>query len=40
MDVVEQVQSFLIMLDDANLSEIDLDEMLNYCKNEWQQPYK
>lgn len=38
MDVVEQVQSFLIMLDDANLSEMDLDEMLNYCKNEWQQP--
>lgn len=38
MDVVEQVQSFLTILDDANLSEMELNEILNYCKNEWQQP--
>ena len=38
MDVVEQVQAFLTILDDANVSEGELDSILNYCKNEWQQP--
>ena len=32
------MQAFLTILDDANVSEGELDSILNYCKNEWQQP--